>query len=52
MEIEKNKNIEIVAGIGENLNISPVDNYLPFSKPKIRKENNEDIIIPIEKKIN
>ncbi len=43
------KQIEVVAGNGKDLDISPVSNHIPISKPKIN-ENNKKIIIPTEKK--
>lgn len=46
---EDKKNIEIVSGDGKDLDISPVSNHIPASKPKIN-ESNKKIIIPTEKK--
>ncbi len=43
------KDIKIVSGDGKDLDISPVSNHIPVSKPKIN-ENNKKIIIPNEKK--
>ena len=47
---EKKKSIEIVSGDGKDLDISPVYNHIPISKPKIDKKNEKEIIIPNEKK--
>ena len=44
------KEIEIVTGDGENLNISPVYKHLDIQKPKEKDEKKKDIIIPKEKK--
>ncbi len=43
------KNIEIISGNGKDLDISPVSNHIPISKPKINN-NNIDVVIPNEKK--
>lgn len=47
---EGKKNIKIVSGNGKDLDISPVSSHIPASKPKIRENGNEKIIIPTEKK--
>ena len=47
---KKSKNIEVVSGNGKDLNISPVYNHIPISKPKIQDNNDKKIIIPTEKK--
>lgn len=44
------KNIEVVKGNGDELNISPVSTHIPISKPKIDKNPDKKIIIPKEKK--
>lgn len=44
------KNIEIVSGNGDNLDISPVSNHIPISKPKTNTKSDKKIIIPNEKK--
>lgn len=44
------KEIEVVTGDGENLNISPVYKHLNIQKPKAKDEKKKDIIIPEEKK--
>ncbi len=44
------KNIEVISGNGKDLDISPVSTHIPVSKPKIKSNNNEDIVIPTEKK--
>ena len=49
---EEKKNIEIVSGDGKDLDISPVYNHIPISKPKTDKKNEKDIVIPKEKKKN
>ena len=50
MSSNKNKKIEVVSGTGENLDISPVYNHLPISKPKTDKKTDKKIVIPEEKK--
>lgn len=45
-----NNNIEVVSGNGENLNISPVYNHIPISKPKMKDNSDKKIVIPTEKK--
>ena len=47
-EKKKNKDIEIVTGDGSDLNISHVYDHITLEKQE--KKNNEDIIIPKEKK--
>ncbi len=49
---EEKKDIKIVSGDGKDLNISPVYNHIPISKPKIDKTGQEKIVIPKEKKKN
>ena len=49
---DKKKNIEVISGNGENLNISPVYNHLPISKPKTDKKIDKKIIIPKTNKKN
>ncbi len=44
------KEIEVVTGDGENLDISPVYKHLDIQKPKEKDEKKKDIIIPKEKK--
>ena len=44
------KDIKVVSGNGEDLNISPVYSHIPISKPKINKNNDKKIVIPTEKK--
>lgn len=44
------KNIKVVNGNGDNLEISPVLNHIPISKPKIDKKDESKIVIPQEKK--
>jgi len=46
------KNLEIVSGNGEDLDISPVYNHIPISKPKTDKKTNKKIVIPKENKKN
>lgn len=43
------KEIKIVQGDGDEINISPVYDHLNISKPKIKKDKKE-IIVPEEKK--
>ena len=47
---KENKNFEVVSGDGKDLNISPVYNHIPISKPKIRDNSDKKIVIPTEKK--
>ena len=42
---QNKKNIKIVSGNGKDLDISPVSNHIPPTKPKINK-NNKKIVIP------
>ena len=42
---QNKKNIKIVSGNGKDLDISPVSNHSPPTKPKINK-NNKKIVIP------
>ena len=49
------RKIEIVQGNGktedgEDLEISPVSEYLKIAKPKTKEEKNKKIIVPEEKK--
>ncbi len=46
----KKKEIKVVTGNGENLDISPVYSHIPISKPKTDNTNNKKIVIPEEKK--
>lgn len=47
-EKKKNKDIEIVTGDGSDLNISHVYDHITLEKQE--KKNNEEIVIPKEKK--
>ena len=47
---KENKNIEVVSGDVKDLNISPVYNHIPISKPKISDNSDKKIVIPTEKK--
>ena len=47
-EKKKNKDIDIVTGDGSDLNISHVYDHITLEKQE--KKNNEEIIIPKEKK--
>ena len=47
---KKKKNIEVIKGNGDELDISPVSTHLPVSKPKIDKNPDKKIIIPKAKK--
>ena len=47
---QEKKDIEVISGTGQNLEISPVQSYVPISKPKTNKKSNKKIIIPGEKK--
>ena len=40
------KNIKVVTGNGDNLDISPVGTHLPISKPKSTKKIDKKIVIP------
>lgn len=44
------KDIKIVSGNANDLEISPVSSYIPASKPKTSKKTNKKIVIPNEKK--
>lgn len=46
---ENKKNIEVITGNGNNLDISKVYNHLPIEKPKLNKQTKK-IIIPNENK--
>ncbi|MCI8620322.1 MAG: hypothetical protein HFJ50_00270 [Clostridia bacterium] len=48
-EKKEKKNIEVVTGNGDNLDISCVSRYVQATKPKI-KETNKKIVIPEKKK--
>lgn len=50
MDSDKKKNIEIVSGNGEDLDISPVYNHIPISKPKTDKKTDKKIVIPKSKR--
>ena len=47
---KKPKEIKIINGSGENLDISPVYEHLAIEKPKPKNEKEKKIIIPKEKK--
>ena len=47
---ETKRDIEVVSGNVEELDISPVSSHIPISKPKTSKKSNKKIIIPNEKK--
>ncbi len=47
---KKKKDIEVLSGTGENLDISPVYTHIPISKPKIEKKTDKKIVVPKEKK--
>lgn len=49
-EKKDKKNIEVVSGDAEDLDISPVYTHIPVSKPKIDKKTDKKIVIPNEKK--
>ena len=49
MNSEKKKDIEIVSGNVNDLNISPVYNHINIEKPKESK-NKKKVIIPNDKK--
>ena len=51
MKDEKNKNIEIVSGNVNDLNISPVYDHIDIEKPKEDKKKKK-IIIPKDKNKN
>lgn len=44
------KDIKIVSGNAEDLDISPVYTHIPVSKPKTDKNINKKIVIPNENK--
>lgn len=47
---EEKKDLEVVTGNGENLDISPVYENLSSAKPKAIDEKPKNIVIPKEKK--
>ena len=47
---KEKKDIEVVTGNGEELEISPVYNHIPISKPKTDKKPEKKIVIPKETK--
>ena len=49
MNDKKNKEIKVVSGNGNDLNISPVYDHIDIEKPKDDKEKKK-VIIPKEKK--
>ncbi len=44
------KDIEVIEGTGEELDISPVYTHIPISKPKINNKSDKKIVVPEEKK--
>lgn len=55
MSEEKNKdskNIEVITGDGENLDISPVYNHIKINKPTNNTNKDKKIVIPKTKKNN
>ena len=44
------KDIKIISGNADDLDISPVYTHIPVSKPKTDKKTNKKIVIPNEKK--
>ncbi len=49
-EEEKKKDIEVVNGNGENLDISPVYDHIKLDKPEKKIDKDEKIVIPKKKK--
>ena len=49
---KNNKDIKVISGDGKDLNISPVYNHIPPSKPRIKDGSDKKIVIPNEKKNN
>lgn len=47
---KEKKDIEVVSGNGEDLEISPVYNHIPISKPKTNRNTDKKIVIPKENK--
>ena len=47
---DENKNIEIISGNGENLNISPVYDHIKIDKPNNTKDKNKQIVVPKSEK--
>ncbi|MCI9275511.1 MAG: hypothetical protein HFJ24_06040 [Clostridia bacterium] len=45
------KNIEIVTGTGENLDISVVSTHVAACKPKINKSTDKEVVVPKVKKV-
>lgn len=50
--MEEEKKLEIVAGDGSNLDISPVYEHLQDSKPQSADKKPTNIVIPKERKSN
>ena len=49
-EKKEKKDIEVIEGTGEELDISPVYEHLSNSKPKTKKDKPQNIVIPKSKK--
>ena len=47
---QEKKDIEIVSGDGKDLKISPVYDHLKSAKPKPKKDNNKNIVVPTTNK--
>ena len=46
---EENKNFEVVAGDGSNLNISPVYEHISAERPQKNSQKPKNIVIPKQK---
>lgn len=45
-ENEEKKDIEVITGDGENLDISPVYDHIKIDKPDVNRDRKKQIIIP------
>jgi len=48
---QNNKDIKIVSGNGENLDISVVSTHVAACKPKINKSTDKEVVVPKVKKV-
>ena len=51
-EKKEKKDIEVVTGNGDNLDISPVYDHVKIDKPDVNRDKNKKIIIPNAKEDN
>ncbi len=47
---KNNKDIKVVSGNADELDISPVYTHINISKPNVNKKSDKKIVIPDEKK--